>query len=63
MVKGEITLSDDATEVVNQVKRLNASGWTAYICVDSSNKLTVRTRLSSFFNLQIIEVCKSVRYE
>ena len=50
---------DDSTEAVNQVKRLNASGWTAYICLDSLNKLSVRTQLSSFFDLRIIEVCKA----
>tara|TARA_R100001369_G_scaffold9456_2_gene22174 strand:+ start:237 stop:407 length:171 start_codon:yes stop_codon:yes gene_type:complete len=50
---------DDATEAVNQVKRINASGWTAYICLDLYHKLSVRTKNSSFFNLQIIEVCKA----
>jgi hypothetical protein len=54
---------DDATEAVNQVKRFNSSGWTAYICIDASNKLSVRTKYSSFSDLQIIEVCKPVRYE
>tara|TARA_B110000285_G_scaffold211850_1_gene254911 strand:+ start:451 stop:618 length:168 start_codon:yes stop_codon:yes gene_type:complete len=52
---------DDAIEAVNQVKRLNSSGWTAYICVDLDHNLSVRTQYSSFSELRIIEVCESVQ--
>jgi len=52
---------NEAIEAINQVKRLNSGGLTAYICVDEFNRLSVCDKYVSFSGLRLIEVCKPPR--